>query len=78
MRKKGKPDVWVRSVMCVYEGVRTWVRVYSELSEEFEVKVGMHQGSMQSPFLLALVVDIVTQFAREGALVSFCMLMTWS
>ena len=23
----------------------------SELSEEFEVKVGMHQGSMLSPFL---------------------------
>ena len=32
----------------------------SELSERLEVKVGMHQGSMLSPFLFALMVDIVT------------------
>ena len=40
----------------------------SELSEELEVKVGMHQGSVLSPFLLAVVVDVVTEFAREGAI----------
>ena len=26
----------------------------------------MHQGSVLSPFLFALVVDVVTEFAREG------------
>ena len=30
--------------------------------------MGMHQGSMRSPFLYAVVVDFVTEFAREGAL----------
>ena len=30
--------------------------------------MGMHQGSVLSPFLFALVVDVVTEFAREGAL----------
>ena len=44
------------------------VMVDCELSEEFEVKVGMHQGSVLSPFLFALVVDVVTEFAKEGAL----------
>ena len=36
----------------------------SELSEEIEVKVGMHQGSALSPFLFAVVFDVVTEFAR--------------
>ena len=68
MRKKKIPDVLVRSVMSLYEEAKTRVRVDSELSEEFEVKIGMHQGSVLSPFLFAVVVDAVTEFAREGAL----------
>ena len=28
----------------------------------------MHQGSMLSPFLFAVVVDVVPELAREGAL----------
>ena len=42
--------------------------MHSELSEEFEVKVGMYQQSVLSPFLFAVVVDILTEFARECAL----------
>ena len=30
--------------------------------------MGIHQGSVLLPFLLAVVVDVVTEFAREGAL----------
>ena len=62
------PDVVVRSVMSLFEGAKTRVRVDSELSEEFKVKVGMHQGSVLSPVLFAVVVDVVTEFARECAL----------
>ena len=54
--------------MSLYKGEKTRVRVDSELSEEFEVKVGMHQGSVLSPFLIAVVVDVVTELAREGVL----------
>ena len=68
MRKKGMPDVLVRSVMSLYEGAKTRVRVDSELSEEFEVNVGMHQVSVLSPFLSAMVTDVVIEFAREGVL----------
>ena len=39
----------------------------SELSEEFEVKVWMQQGSVLSLFIFMVVVD-VTELAREGAL----------
>ena len=75
MRKNGIPEVLIRSVMSLYDGVKTRVRVDSELSEEFEVKVGMYQGSVLSPFLFAVVVDVAKEFARKGVL-SCCMLMT--
>ena len=55
-------------MISLYEGAKTRVRVESELSEEFEVKMGMHQGSVLSPFLFAVVVDGVKEFAREVAL----------
>ena len=51
MRKKGKPDVLVRSVMTQYERAKIRDRENSELSEEFEVKVGMDQGSVLSSFI---------------------------
>ena len=75
MGKKGIPEVLVRSVMNQYEGAKTRVRVNSDLSEECEVKVGIHQGSVLSHFLFAFVVDVVTRLARDGVL-SCCMLMT--
>ena len=48
----------------MYEGVKTRVRVDSELSEELEVKVGMHQGSVLSSFLFAVVIDVM-EFVME-------------
>ena len=54
--------------MSLYEGAKMTVRVHYDLSEELEVKVGMHYGSVLSPFLLAAVVDVVTEFAKGGAL----------
>ena len=50
--------------MPLYEGAKTRVRVDSELLEELEVKVGMHQGSVLSPFLFTVVVDVVTELDR--------------
>ena len=43
LRKKGIPEVLVRSVMSLHEGAKTRVRVDSELLEEIEVKVWKHQ-----------------------------------
>ena len=57
MRKKELSEVLVRSVISLYEGANARVRVDSELSEEFEVKVWMHQVSVLSPFLFAVVVE---------------------
>ena len=58
----------VKAVMSLYEGSRTKVRVGSGLSEEFGVRVGVHQVSVISPLIFAIVVDAVTQQTRKGLL----------
>ena len=66
MRKKGLPEVIVRAIMSLYHGAKTKVRVGSELSEEFLVQVGVHQGSVLSPLLFAIAVDVISENPREG------------
>ena len=41
------------------------VRVGSELSKEFLVQVGVHQGSVLSPLILAIAVDVISENARD-------------
>ena len=56
MRKKGIPEVLVRSVMSLNEGAKTRVRVDSELSEEFDAP------RICTVAFFAVVVDIATLF----------------
>ena len=63
---KGVSEVMVRSVMSLYDGSKTRVRVGSAYSEEFKIKVGVYQGSVLSPLLFAIVVDVITENARRG------------
>ena len=66
MRKRGIPEAMVRAVMSLHEGAKTRVRVGLELSEEFDVKVGVHQGSVLSPLVFAIMVDVVKESVRNG------------
>ena len=66
MRKKGIPEAMVRAMMSLYEGAKTRVRVGLVLSEEFEVKVGLHQGSALLPLLFAIVVDVIMESVKSG------------
>ena len=66
IRKKGLSKVIVRAVMSLYDGAKTRVRVGSAYSKEFQVKVGVHQGSVLLPLLFAIVVDVITENARRN------------
>ena len=55
-------------MMNLYEGSRTKVRVGSGTLEEFGVRVDVHQGSVLSPLIFAIMVDVVTEHEREGLL----------
>ena len=37
-------------------------------SDKFSVKVGIHQDSVLSPLLFAIVMDVVTEGVKEGLL----------
>ena len=46
--------------MAIYETARTVVRTKQGYSNEFEVKVGVYQGTVLSPLLFVAVVAVVT------------------
>ena len=51
-------DEWiVHLVQGMYSNARSSVRVGEGYSEEFEVKVGLHQGSVLSPLLFIIVLE---------------------
>ena len=66
MRKLGVAEWMVAAVMALYEGARTVVRTEDGESEGFEVKVGLHQGSVLSPLLFLIVMEAVTKNIRGG------------
>ena len=72
LRRKGVLEIPVRTVMSLHKGARTRVWVGSALSEELEVKLWGHQESVLSPLLFTLVVDVVTDSARNGQLLEIC------
>src|SRR5260221_4320121 len=52
--------------MSMYDGARTAVGTSDGNSDSFEVKVGLHQGSVLSPLLFVIVMDMVSKELREG------------
>ena len=66
LRKKVLPDILVKREMSLYEGSKMKVKVESEFSKNFNVVVGVYQGSVLSPLLFAIVVNVVTDNARKG------------
>ena len=65
LRKLGVEEWTVQLVQGMYANVRSRVRVGEGYSEEFEVKVGVHQGSVLSPLLFIIVLEALSEF-RSG------------
>ncbi|KAK3524881.1 hypothetical protein QTP86_011082 [Hemibagrus guttatus] len=65
MRKSGVAEKYVRVVQDMYERSRTVVRCVVGQTEEFNVEVGLHQGSALSPFLFAIVMDQLSEEVRQ-------------
>ena len=56
----------VRLMQGMYANVRSHVCVGEGYSEEFEVKVGVHQGSVLSPLLVIIMLEALSREFRSG------------
>ena len=54
---KSLSEIMVLAVRTWQDGAKIRVRVGSAYSEEFEIKVGVHQGSVLSLLLFAIVIE---------------------
>ena len=55
--------------MSLYKGCKTAASVDGELSSSFSVKVFVHQGSVLSPLLFIMVMDVLTEDVSDNSLV---------
>ena len=72
MRKLGVEE-WILKLAGMYENVWSCVRVCKGLSDEFEVKFGVHQGSVLSPLLFSIVIDALSREIRRFQLTWNCL-----
>ena len=65
MRKSEIVEKYVQLVQNMYEGSETVARCAVGTTESFMVKVGLHQASVLSPFLFAVIMDRLTDEVRK-------------
>ena len=65
MRKSGLAEKYVRIVQDMYDGSTTAVMCAIGVTEGFDVKVGLHQGSALRPCLFAMMMYMTTDEIRE-------------
>ena len=56
----------MNAVMAMYDGAQTVVRTTEGESKAFNVKVGLHQGSVLSPLLFVIPMEMISRELRAG------------
>ena len=64
LRRKGVSEKLVRMVMETWQDCKTAVRTIEGLSREFEIGVGLHQGSALTPLLFAVIINVLSEHLR--------------
>ena len=72
LEKKSVSDQYIEVIKDMYKDVRTCLKTVNGMSESFEVRIGVHQGSALSPYLFILVLDELLKGVVKEA--PWCML----
>ena len=72
LEKHKVPAKYITLIKDMYDNVVTSVRTSDVDTDDFSIKIGLHQGSALSPYLFALVMDEVTRGIQGG--IPWCML----
>ena len=75
MRVLGVPEWIVVIVQAMYNDAKSKVRVNGSYSDEFEIKVGVHQGSVLSPLLFNIVLEVLSMNSVQAVLGNLFMMM---
>ena len=65
LREKNVSEKYVRVIKDMYKGATTQVRSVVGTTEQFEVKVGLHQGSTLSPYIFDLLMDVIVADIKD-------------
>ena len=60
LRKRGLEEHYITVIRDMYERSKTKVRTLTASTKEFQIYVGLHQGSALSPFLFIVISDVLT------------------
>ena len=64
-RKRKVPEKLVRLVKATYKKATTVMHIAHGKTGQFEIEVGLHQGSGLSPFLFTIVLDTISKSAER-------------
>nr|KAG5693935.1 hypothetical protein BaRGS_008204 [Batillaria attramentaria] len=66
LRHYGVPGKIISLIQCTYQDMSCRIAHAGQLSESFEVKTGVRQGCLLSPFLFLLVIDWIMKTSTAG------------
>ena len=66
LRHYGVPEKMISLIRCTYQDMNCRIVHAGQMSESFEVKTGVRQGCLLSPFLFLLVIDWIMKTVTAG------------